>query len=174
MIEINSNIEGTILDIGGGGDGIISSIYGKNVVAIDLSEDELNEMDSAFLCKKNVMDASNLKFSDALFDNVTAFYSFMFIDKTKHQLVLSETYRVLKTNGLFYIWDTYIPDTDDVVMVELKVNAAGRIFTPTYGIRKDNPFQNAEYMKDLCEKAGFKLVSENEEDLHFHQVFQKV
>lgn len=172
MIRLNRTIQGSILDIGGGGDGIIGGIYGVDVTAIDLREEELAEMNPAFPCRRMVMDASDLSFEDASFDNVTAFYSFMFIDKEKHAPTVREALRVLRPGGLLHIWDAAIPDTEDVVIVEVEVDAAGRIYTPTYGIRKPSPFQDAPYLRRLCESAGFHLVSEAIDGIHFHQVFR--
>lgn len=174
MIRLNRNIEGSILDIGGGGDGVISCMYGASVVAIDLREEELSEMNPMFLSRKMVMDASSLSFVDASFDNVTAFYSFMFIEKKKHVPTISEAYRVLRPGGFLHIWDAIIPATEDVAIVEVEVDAGGCVFTPTYGIGKEDPFQDPLSIRVLCEAAGFQLVSESVEGIHFHQVFKKV
>ncbi|MDH5201498.1 MAG: hypothetical protein OEW93_11465, partial [Candidatus Bathyarchaeota archaeon] len=50
--------EGFILDIGGGGEGIIGKLNGRQVVSIDLSAGELEETDNESL--KIVMDATDL------------------------------------------------------------------------------------------------------------------
>jgi len=66
--------EGFILDIGGGGEGIIGQLKGAQVVAIDPIRRELVESPAGPL--KIVMDGSELKFLDATLQNVTAFFSF--------------------------------------------------------------------------------------------------
>ena len=43
MIEIKADLIGSILDIGGGGEAVIGQIYGDNVLAIDISQKELDE-----------------------------------------------------------------------------------------------------------------------------------
>ena len=43
MIEIKADLIGSILDIGGGGEAVIGQIYGDNVLAIDISQEELDE-----------------------------------------------------------------------------------------------------------------------------------
>src|SRR5690348_9375055 len=60
---------GYILDIGGGGEGIIGQMKPHQVIAIDLSKRELEEAPAGPL--KIVMDAADLKFLDASFDTAT-------------------------------------------------------------------------------------------------------
>jgi len=62
-VEINFddiNLVGLILDIGGGGEGVIGQIKGKDVIAIDISKEELEETPDGPL--KIVMDARELQF----------------------------------------------------------------------------------------------------------------
>jgi ubiquinone/menaquinone biosynthesis C-methylase UbiE len=61
---------GLILDIGGGGEGVIGRLFGSRVVAIDPLQRELEEAPVGPL--KVVMDARELKFLDGSFDTVTA------------------------------------------------------------------------------------------------------
>jgi len=77
-------IPGRILDIGGGGEGIIARRYGDKVIAIDNRKDELEESPDAGL--KIVMDACELKFLDNSIDNATCFYSLMFIPDVEKML----------------------------------------------------------------------------------------
>jgi ubiquinone/menaquinone biosynthesis C-methylase UbiE len=71
--------DGLILDIGGGGEGIIGKLNGKQVIAIDTSERELLETENEAL--KVVMDSTDLKFLPKSFDACTSFFSFMYIPK---------------------------------------------------------------------------------------------
>src|SRR5690348_1504129 len=68
---------GYILDIGGGGEGIIGQMKPSQVIAIDLVKRELEEAPPGPL--KIVMDATDLKFLDRSFDTVTAFFSLMYM-----------------------------------------------------------------------------------------------
>jgi len=61
VVEIEPfKVDGFILDIGGGGEGIIGRLNGEQVVAIDKRLDELEETDNDAL--KIVMDESFLGF----------------------------------------------------------------------------------------------------------------
>ncbi len=89
MAEIffKKNINGSILDVGGGGEGIIGRVYGRQVTAIDKLQSELDEVTCD--CEKLVMDACDLDFADQSFDNVTFFYTFMFMEQTEWQQALA-------------------------------------------------------------------------------------
>jgi ubiquinone/menaquinone biosynthesis C-methylase UbiE len=62
-----------ILDIGGGGEGIIGQMKGQQVVAIDPNRRELEEAAEGPL--KVVMDAGDMLFLDASFEVVTSFFT---------------------------------------------------------------------------------------------------
>ena len=93
------NIDGKVLDIGGGGEGVISQLVGEHVISIDPSIEELKEAPSNSI--KIVMNAENLLFLDETFNVVTSFFTLMYISKDKHDKVISEVYRVLKDKGSF-------------------------------------------------------------------------
>lgn len=93
-ITLNNDIKGKILDIGGGGEGIIGRLYKNRVVAVDNSQNELDEAPDCF--EKRLMDAESLDFPDSSFDSVTAFYSFMFMSTETRKNVSEEMVRVLK------------------------------------------------------------------------------
>ena len=67
--------EGYILDIGGGGEGVIGRLKGQDVIAIDQRQEELEDAAEGPL--KIVMDARELKFLNESFTTVTAFFSLM-------------------------------------------------------------------------------------------------
>ncbi len=104
---------GFILDIGGGGEGVIGQLRGKDVVAIDFRKEELLEASDGPL--KIIMDAKDLKFLDESFKTATAFFSLMYLKEKEDQLkVFREVARVLKPGGKFHIWEidlAHIPET---------------------------------------------------------------
>lgn len=46
-LVLKKELEGAILDVGGGGEGVIGRIYGPRVVAIDNRQEELDEAPAA-------------------------------------------------------------------------------------------------------------------------------
>ena len=151
--------DGFILDIGGGGEGIIGKLNGKQVVAVDTSERELLGTQNEAL--KVVMDATDLKFLPESFDVCTAFFSLMYIPNDKHLKVFKETYRVLKKDGKFLIWDVSIPEKRGdykAFLVRLKVRLPNEEVEAGYGVKWQR--QDIEYFKKLAEKTKFKVISE--------------
>ena len=81
IIEIEKNLKGSTLDIGGGGEAVIGRIYGDQVTAIDNRQEELDEAPDC--CAKRLMDATDLKYADDSFDNVTFFYTLMYVNYSR-------------------------------------------------------------------------------------------
>ena len=151
--------DGPILDIGGGGEGIIGKLNGEQVIAIDTSERELRETQNEAL--KVVMDATDLRFLPESFDVCTAFFSLMYIPKDKHLKVFEEAHRVLRNNGKLLIWDVKIPEKFGdykAFMVRLKVRLPNEETEAGYGVKWQT--QNIAYFRDLAQKTKFNVVSE--------------
>jgi len=167
--------EGWILDIGGGGEGVIGQLMGDRVVAIDPIKRELEEAATGPL--KIVMDARELQFLDNTFPTVTAFFSFMFMAKQDHRRVLGEIYRVMKPGGYLHVWDVTIPPYDnhgrDVYIIPLKVNIPGKMIDTGYGCLWPQREQNAEYFIKLAQEAGFAHESVYTEGKTFYLIFKR-
>ena len=162
-----------ILDIGGGGEGIIGKLNGKRVIAIDTSERELEETQNEAL--KVVMDATDLKFLPESFGVCTAFFSLMYIPNDKHLKVFRKAHRVLKNYGKFLLWDARIPENRGdykAFIVRLKVRLPNEEIKTGYGV-KWKP-QNIEYFKGLAEKTKFEIVSEWSEGEIFFLEMSKI
>ncbi len=159
--------KGLILDIGGGGEGIIGRLNGKQVVAIDTSERELAETKNESL--KIVMDATDLKFLPGSFDFCTAFFSLMYIPKSMHPKVFEEARRVLKDRGQFFLWDICIPATEKEYrqfIVPLRVQLPDQMVETGYGVGWQT--QDISHFKELAGKHGFKIAEEWSKGEVFH------
>lgn len=154
-----------ILDIGGGGEGIIGSLYGRNVVAIDRKLSELEEANNDAI--KIVMDACDLKFTDNLFEVATSFFTLMYMNEEEKEKCILEIKRVLKVGGILEIWDTHIPKYDggekDIFLLQLQVDLPNRSIDTGYGVLMQAKEQNTMSIKDILIKNGFK-IKECEED----------
>jgi len=171
-ISLEKEIKGTILDIGGGGEGVIGRIYKKSVTAIDNEQQELDEAPDC--CKKILMDAKQLSFVDESFDNATAFYSFMYMSRKTKEKAIYEINRVLKFGGKLYVWDAEIISAErEPFLTELDIDADGEKIHTTYGVMGDEITQNAEYFIELCLENGMTLLEKFEHDGHFKLVFEK-
>jgi ubiquinone/menaquinone biosynthesis C-methylase UbiE len=150
---------GLILDVGGGGEGVIGQLFGGRVVAIDVLRRELEEAPAGPL--KLVMDARELKFLDGSFDTVTAFFSLLYIEARDHEAVLREANRVLKTGGRLHIWDVVVPPEPlpgkDAFAVELEIRLPERIVSTGYGVAWRGRHQDPDSFARLAERVGLRV-----------------
>ena len=168
--------KGLILDIGGGGEGVIGRLKGKDVVAIDFRKEELEEAVNGPL--KIVMDARDLKFLDDSFNTATAFFSLMYIkSQDDQQKVLNETARVLKSGGHLHVWDVDLsehPKTDkEIYIVRLRYQVGEKEIETGYGQRWPQERRSEKYYISLAEEAGFQHVSTERNKNTFYLLFQK-
>jgi len=156
----NLDLNGAILDIGGGGEGIIGLLKGNRVVAVDTSKDELEEAPEGPI--KTLMDARDLKFLRNSFDCVTAFFSLMYIDPADHEKVFKEINRVLKPDGKLYIWDITQPvkesDLKQAFAFKLNVVLPSRVIETAYGARLREQVIDVNHYKDVLTLTGFKVL----------------
>lgn len=169
-ITMQKEINGSILDIGGGGEGVISRIYPEQVVAIDNRLEELEEAPKGVI--KLVMDARSMTFTEECFDNVTLFYSFMYMQKSDYHKVASEIVRVLKPYGHLYVWDADITEANPF-LAHLEIEYPDHILNTTYGIYKEDAEHNSEYFKGFLKGYNLKMLIEKSENGHFYQKWEK-
>ncbi|WP_371802314.1 class I SAM-dependent methyltransferase [Candidatus Lokiarchaeum ossiferum] len=168
--------DGWILDIGGGGEGIIGQIKGDQVIAIDFRKEELEETDNKAL--KIIMDARNMQFLDNSFETVTAFFTLMYIAHTKEDInkTMDEIARVTKPGGKFFLWDIVFDYPEgiekQVIASYLKVNLPnGKSVSTGYGAKIHR--QNMSWFISLAEERGFTVIQKKFHDLVYFIEFIK-
>ena len=175
-IEVSDfSANGLILDIGGGGEGVIGQLKGNQVISVDISKQELVDAPSKNL--KIVMDARDLKFIDNSFNTVVIFYTMMYINGADHQKVLNEVYRVLKPGGKLMIWDVNLPALDkespEHIGYSFTFILPDRTIETGYGVRKQSKKQDIQYYTDQALKSGFKVTGSSETENSFFLELQK-
>jgi len=154
--------EGRVLDVGGGGEGTIAKACGRETVSVDISKGEINEARSRGAVANWVLcDACSMPFRNDAFDVVTFFFSLMYFKtfERKHA-VMVEAKRVLKSEGLLYLWDAVIRERPNlyVVFVEANLPDGEKIYTG-YGVKgKEEKEQTLELVNRLALEAGFRAT----------------
>jgi SAM-dependent methyltransferase len=160
--------EGLILDIGGGGEGIIGRLMGDRVVAVDLSREELESAPPGNI--KMVMDARELAFLDGSFHTATSFCTLMYIeDQEEQRQVLAEVLRVLEPGGRFLIWDVVVPaehkDGKTTAVFPLKISLPGDTVRTAYGVAWPQETHDLAYYARLAALAGFEVADRKQNGL---------
>ena len=161
-ITIDSIPDGSILDIGGGGEGIIAQIGNERVTAVDRLQTEIDEAKpNAPTANWKLADATDLPYPNDHFDNATSFFSCMYMSTDTFGEVCKEAYRVLKNKGEFWIWGAKISTDKDLFIIRLQITLPnGKKVTTGYGTRvKDRSMKK---IKQTLIENNFHI--ENEED----------
>jgi len=167
---------GHILDIGGGGEGIIGLLKGEQVVAVDIRKGELEEAPDGPL--KLVADARELPFLDHAFRTATAFYSLMYL-KSREDLecAFAELFRVLRPEGRLLLWESTIDrpkeTAKDLYVLFLQVLVNGQEVDTGYGQPWPSETHDAAYFIALAEQTGFALTSKREAGRQFFLEFRR-
>ena len=155
-------LEGFVVDIGAGGEGVIAKTCGRETLCVDISKREIGEARSRGAVANWVLcDACSMPFGNGTFDVATFFFSLMYIKtfERKHA-VMVEAKRVLKSDGLLYLWDAVIQEKPDlyVIFVEANLPDGEKIYTG-YGVKgKGEKEQTLELISRLALEAGFKVT----------------
>ena len=117
-----------VLDIGGGGEGVVGLLCEGVCVSVDRDASELTDAPEGPL--KIVSDATTLPFLDGSFPRARAFFSFMYMEETTKAAVLDEIFRVLSPGATLLIEDLCVEDdypAEIVLVSEESICAATRM-----------------------------------------------
>ena len=175
VIVYDFDASGLMLDIGGGGEGVIGQLKGDQVVAIDRNWRELQEAPDGPL--KIVMDAADMKFLDDTFETATSFFSLMYMSAALHADVFADVFRVLKPGGRLLIWDASLPEklnTDkEYVAFYLTVILPDRQIRTGYGTQWPAQARDWSYYEQLAISVGFMSQDHRETGAVFYLELRK-
>jgi len=163
---------GLILDLGGGGEGVIGQLKSSQVVAIDISRRELQEAGPGPI--QLIMDGSLLGFREASFSTAACFFSLMYIPVRLHQRVFQEIHRVLQPGGKLYFWDMTLPAQENrdldlpLVAFRLSVNLPGQRIQTGYGTPWPSKKLGKEHYQTLAASCGLRIEHQQTSGMCFH------
>ncbi len=171
ILTLRRELCGSILDVGGGGEGIIGRLYPEQVIAIDNCPEELEEAHGNFDLR--LMDAAQLQFEAASFDHVTFFFSLMYMREDEQRKAIAEAARVLKPGGKLHLWDCVIPVAyPEPFCIDLEIRLPEETVTTTYGIVRLGTQEEAAIQR-LCLAAGLRTLTQEFCDGYFFLQFEK-
>ena len=166
-------VEGFVVDIGAGGEGVIAKTCGRHTVGVDISKREIDEARSrGSLAQWVLCDACVMPFRNGSFDVATFFFSLMYIKtSSKKRAAFGEAKRVLKSDGLLCLWDAIIREKPDLYVVFVTVRLPdGEEIVTGYGVRGTEKQQSFELLNSLALEAGFKAPSNAKAHKHLIEV----
>ncbi len=161
--------EGRILDIGGGGEGLVSRIGGTKVCAVDIRMSEIREAQiHGPPANWFVGDGQALCFQENVFEVVTLWFSLGYMsDWAIKQRVLKEAHRVLGENGTLSILASRIPEScERLTFWGHFTFPDGTISQIGFGTRGGQE-QTLERMTELLLGTGFKIRSHEDSNEWF-------
>ena len=169
IIKISKIPSGNLLDVGGGGEGVIAQIGRSLITAVDLHQSEIDEAkphapDANWLCA----DASDLDFPDNHFDGATAFFSGMYMNDEVLKTVFKEVHRLIPEDEKFWIWDAVISYEIGPFIIPLEIHIpSGRIISTGYGKRTVENDRTASDVIKILTDIGFDSDIKNDEEIWY-------
>lgn len=164
-----------ILDLGGGGEGVIGLLRGRQVTAVDIRQGELDDAPEGPV--KVVADARRLPFAAGSFDAATAFFFLMYVPADDRPAVVREAFRVLAPGGCLRIWDANIPPrggrTAGTFVVPLCARLPNRTIRTAYGVPWEGREMSGGDIARLGRDAGFTVTTLTRTDQTFQLVLSK-
>jgi len=162
-----------ILDLGGGGEGVIGRLRGKQVVAIDTSKEELNDTPEGPV--KIVADARDLPFQEGEFDIVTSFFFLMYTKTVDHEKIIRQAYKVLKKDGVLQIWDVVIPSPQKqrLFVIPIKIRMNNKLIETAYGTPWKEHEMCLDEIEEIGQRVGFVVKVKNRINETFYIEFKK-
>jgi ubiquinone/menaquinone biosynthesis C-methylase UbiE len=163
--------EGLIIDIGGGGEGLVSRIETSRVCVVDINLNKIREaMIYGQVTQWILSDASMLSVKDERFNVATLWFSLGYIqDWDSKKQAIAEVARVLRRSGQISILGARITCSDSrFVMRAIFHFPDGSISKMSYGM-DGTQRQDAEAVVRLLQETGFSNIT-SEDNGHWFRV----
>ena len=167
--------KGLILDIGGGGEGLVSRLEGQRVCAVDIRFDKIQEARLYDVHSQwTLADACSSCFRDASFKVATFWFSMGYFHNSELKFAaLAEAYRCMKEDAVLSIIAVKITSNEKKHVFNARFALPdGSISQIGFAVRgKQN--QTMATVSKLVKSAGFKIIQAEEYDYWFKIEAQK-
>ncbi len=168
--------KGLVLDIGGGGEGLVSRIAGDKVCAVDYRISEIREA-QIHNPPANwfTADGRAVPFQDSTFDMATLWFSLGYMNEWSVKgAVLTEVHRTLKREGMLLIMASRIDCNEPRLIFSVQFTLPdGTVSKTGYGVR-GNQNQTIDRIVALVREVGFKDIQSDNHDWWFEvQAFKR-
>jgi len=174
LSEINT--EGMVLDIGGGGEGLVSRIAGARVCAVDYRISEIREA-QIHNPPANwfAADGRALPFQDSSFDLATLWFSLGYMNEwSVKRAVLMEVFRTLRSKRRLSIMASRIDCKEQRLLFYAHLTLPdGTISKTGYGVR-GNQNQTVSSIGKLVREVGFRDIQSENHDWWFRVQASKI
>lgn len=162
--------DGLILDIGGGGEGIVSRIWGERVCAIDIQMNKIREAHIYAVGRANwfLCDAATLCFEDGVFDIASLWFSLGYMRTWgEKRAVIREAYRTLSRDGILSVLGAQIDGQSDKRILRVRFELPDGTMSQTgYGFM-GNQMQSLGVTEQALREVGFSIADTEEHDCWF-------
>ncbi|RDE16554.1 MAG: hypothetical protein C4K47_01545 [Candidatus Thorarchaeota archaeon] len=161
---------GLVLDVGGGGEGIVSRIEGSRVCAIDINLSEIREAQIYESAPQWIAsDGESLPFRNAVFQTAAIWFSLDYMaDWKMKRAVVREVLRVLRKKGSLSIMSSKIICREARFVLRMRYTLPdGSVYQTGYGV-KGNQGQTMDRISDIVEQTGFHIAKKDDNGYWFH------
>ncbi len=162
---------GLVIDIGGGGEGLVSRIAGARVCAVDIRLDEIREARIHGSDPQWILgDGQALPLRDSVFETATLWFSLEYLrtSDTKFR-VLDEVHRVLRQGGVISVLASRVMCEEEVFRIMIRYDLPdGSVSQTGYGVWGGQN-QNIDTATLFLKKAGFR-VTRREDNEHWFRL----
>lgn len=160
---------GRILDIGAGGEGLVSRIEGNRVIAVDLRMSKIKEAmiynpASTWI----VCDGGRLCFRNHTLEAASLWFSLCFMNEwSEKNAVLSEIFRVLKPGGFLSVMACSIVTPSDRYLFRVEFSLPDGTVSQTGYAVQGNQNQTLDRLAQELTKVGFEVDTMQEHEHWF-------
>jgi ubiquinone/menaquinone biosynthesis C-methylase UbiE len=176
MIELDElPAKGRIIDVGGGGQGLVSKIRGSRVCAVDIDMNKIREAQIYGLEAQWLLtDGRALSLKDSSFDTATLWFSLGFIrDWSAKEQVMDEIFRVLRSDGLVSILAANIDCSEERFVLRGQFSFPdGTISQMSYGLAGQQK-QTIETVNALLKQVNFRKLTVEDKGYWFRIAARK-